>query len=80
MKGWRPQTLLDTYTAERHPVGAWAIRWATAQLALMGPKRRELSRTSVVAALLGTGIIVQHILPIKSPVYGNDTSCPAIIL
>jgi hypothetical protein len=55
VKGWAPQTLLDTYTAERHPIGAWAIQWTTAQLALMGPKRSDLSRTSFVADLLGAG-------------------------
>ena len=50
-----PETLLDTYTIERHPIGAEAIRWATAQVALMGPKHRELTRSSVMAELIGTG-------------------------
>ena len=52
---WAPETLLDTYTTERHPIGAWALKWATAQVALMGPRRRGRSRTSVIADLIGGG-------------------------
>ncbi len=52
---WAPETLLDTYTTERHPIGAWALRWATAQVALMGPKHRRRARSSVMADLIGGG-------------------------
>jgi 2-polyprenyl-6-methoxyphenol hydroxylase-like FAD-dependent oxidoreductase len=55
VKGWVPETLLDTYTTERHPIGAWALKWATAQVALMRPKRRGLAFTSVLADLIGGG-------------------------
>ena len=61
VKGWAPETLLDTYTIERHPIGAWAIKWSTAQVALMGPRRRELNRASVVTDLLGTGNRATHL-------------------
>jgi 2-polyprenyl-6-methoxyphenol hydroxylase-like FAD-dependent oxidoreductase len=37
IKGWAPEDLLDTYTAERHPVGAWALNWTRAQVAIMRP-------------------------------------------
>lgn len=55
VNGWAPETLLDTYTAERHPLGAWAMNWATAQVALMGPKRHRRAHISVMANLLGGG-------------------------
>lgn len=32
--GRAPETLLDTDTAERRPIGAWAQRWSMAQTAL----------------------------------------------
>lgn len=38
IKGWTPEELLDTYTAERHPIGAWALDWTRAQIALMRPE------------------------------------------
>ena len=50
---WAPETLLDTYTTERHPIGAWALKWATAQVALMGPKRQRRPRISVLTDLIG---------------------------
>jgi 2-polyprenyl-6-methoxyphenol hydroxylase-like FAD-dependent oxidoreductase len=54
IQGWAPETLLDTYTAERHPIGAWALEWTRAQVALMRPERHELALTSVVRDLIGT--------------------------
>jgi len=38
IKGWTPEELLDTYTAERHPMGAWALDWTRAQVAVMRPE------------------------------------------
>ena len=52
---WAPETLLDTYTTERHPIGAWALNWATAQVALMGPKRHRRAHTSIMADLIRGG-------------------------
>jgi 2-polyprenyl-6-methoxyphenol hydroxylase-like FAD-dependent oxidoreductase len=37
IKGWAPEGLLDTYTAERHPVGAWALEWTRAQVSVLRP-------------------------------------------
>ncbi len=54
VKGWAPEALLDTYTTERHPIAAWALKWTSAQVALMGPKRRGLALTSTIAELIGT--------------------------
>ncbi len=35
VNGWAPEGLLDTYTAERHPIGAQVLDWTRAQVALM---------------------------------------------
>jgi hypothetical protein len=55
VNGWAPETLLDTYTTERHPIGAWALKWTRAQVALMGPMPRGLALAPVLADLIGTG-------------------------
>ena len=54
IKGWAPQSLLDTYTTERHPIGAWALEWTRAQVALMRPERHEMALTAVVRDLVAT--------------------------
>jgi 2-polyprenyl-6-methoxyphenol hydroxylase-like FAD-dependent oxidoreductase len=53
VNGWAPETLLDTYTTERHPIGAWALKWTRAQVAVMRPKRRDLALTSIIADIMG---------------------------
>jgi hypothetical protein len=35
VQGWAPAGLLDTYTSERHPVGASILDWTRAQVAVM---------------------------------------------
>jgi 2-polyprenyl-6-methoxyphenol hydroxylase-like FAD-dependent oxidoreductase len=35
INGWASDDLLDTYTAERHPIGAQVLDWTRAQVALM---------------------------------------------
>jgi 2-polyprenyl-6-methoxyphenol hydroxylase-like FAD-dependent oxidoreductase len=52
---WAPETLLDTYTTERHPIGAWALNWATAQVALMGPRHHRRARIPALNHLIGSG-------------------------
>ncbi len=37
VRGDAPDGLLDTYTSERHPVGAWALSWTRAQVTAMRP-------------------------------------------
>jgi 2-polyprenyl-6-methoxyphenol hydroxylase-like FAD-dependent oxidoreductase len=54
VKGFAPEALLDTYTAERHPIGAWALEWTRAQVALMRPKQHENALAAVVRDLIGT--------------------------
>ncbi|WP_225821007.1 FAD-dependent monooxygenase [Streptomyces naphthomycinicus] len=57
VRGTAPESLLDTYTAERHPVGAWVLDWTRAQIAVMRPDRhaRALRRVVTDLALTGTG-------------------------
>ncbi|MGC4807753.1 FAD-dependent monooxygenase [Micromonospora sp. DT233] len=59
--GWAPPGLLDTYHAERHPIGQWACRHSRASVALyfplnqMGPLRHvfnELLKMDEVSAYL----------------------------
>lgn len=48
-----PDSLLDTYHAERHPVGARVLRNAMAQMALLRPDERSKALRDTVTELLG---------------------------
>jgi 2-polyprenyl-6-methoxyphenol hydroxylase-like FAD-dependent oxidoreductase len=83
VNGWAPEMLLDTYTSERRPMGAWALKWATAQAALMGPKRHRRGRISVVTDLIGgrgatslakkiSGVWQSYELPGDHPLVGRS--------
>ncbi|MCZ1015136.1 FAD-dependent monooxygenase [Streptomyces noursei] len=52
--GRAPEGLLDTYTAERHPIGAWVLDWTRAQVALMRPESHAGALRRVIAELSGT--------------------------
>jgi 2-polyprenyl-6-methoxyphenol hydroxylase-like FAD-dependent oxidoreductase len=54
IKGWTPEDLLDTYTAERHPIGAWALDWTRAQIALMRPEPNARAMGEITKELIGT--------------------------
>lgn len=54
VRGWAPEGLLDTYTEERHPVGAWVQGWSDAQTALGRPDARSAALRAVVADLIDT--------------------------
>jgi 2-polyprenyl-6-methoxyphenol hydroxylase-like FAD-dependent oxidoreductase len=54
VRGWAPDGLLDTYTAERHPVGEWVLDWTRAQVALMRPDPRTVALRAVVGDLAAT--------------------------
>lgn len=53
VNGTSPEALLDTYQAERHPVGAQVLRNTMAQTALMRPDPRSQAARDIVAELLG---------------------------
>jgi 2-polyprenyl-6-methoxyphenol hydroxylase-like FAD-dependent oxidoreductase len=54
IQGWAPAGLLDTYTAERHPVGAWALDWTRAQVAIMRPNPHARAIATVIRDLMQT--------------------------
>jgi 2-polyprenyl-6-methoxyphenol hydroxylase-like FAD-dependent oxidoreductase len=49
--GTSPESLLDTYHAERHPVAARALRYTMAQTALQRPDERTKASVEVVSEL-----------------------------
>jgi 2-polyprenyl-6-methoxyphenol hydroxylase-like FAD-dependent oxidoreductase len=53
VQGTSPESLLDTYQAERHPVGARVLRTTMAQTALMRPDDRTEALRETVSELLG---------------------------
>ncbi len=52
--GWAPEGLLDTYDAERRPLGAWVLDWTRAQTAVMRGDAKSAALREVVADLLST--------------------------
>jgi 2-polyprenyl-6-methoxyphenol hydroxylase-like FAD-dependent oxidoreductase len=52
VKGTSPDSLLDTYHGERHPVGARVLRNSLAQVALLRPDERTEAARAVLAELL----------------------------
>lgn len=53
VRGVSPQALLDTYHAERHPVGARVLRTTMAQVVLSMTDERHQALREIVADLLG---------------------------
>ena len=53
VKGTSPQSLLDTYHAERHPVGARVLRTTMAQVALRRPDERTKALRETMNEVLG---------------------------
>jgi 2-polyprenyl-6-methoxyphenol hydroxylase-like FAD-dependent oxidoreductase len=54
VRGWAPEGLLDSYTSERHPIGAWVLDWTRAQVAVMRGDANSRALRGVVTDLLGT--------------------------
>ena len=54
VRGAAPADLLDTYHAERHPVGRWVLDWTRAQAALLTPTPQARALEGVVRALADT--------------------------
>nr|WKF61459.1 Anhydrotetracycline monooxygenase [Paraburkholderia busanensis] len=54
IRGDAPAGLLDSYEAERHPVGAQVLDWSRAQVALMRPTRSTRALEAIVRDLLAT--------------------------
>ena len=54
IRGDAPAGLLDTYHAERHPVGARILDWSRAQVTLMRPTPSTRALEAIVRDLIGT--------------------------
>ncbi|MDF2264920.1 FAD-dependent monooxygenase [Streptomyces coacervatus] len=52
---WAPEGLLDTYDAERRPVGAWVLDWTRAQAGVMRGDAKSAALRAVLGDLLSTG-------------------------
>lgn len=52
--GHAPDGLLDTYTRERHPIGAKVLDWSRAQVTVMRPDPHSQAIQGVVRDLIGT--------------------------
>ena len=84
VRGDAPEGLLDSYTTERHPIGARILDWTRAQVALMRPNARALQ--AVVRDLIDTkdgatyfaervwGVNLKYDLDDAHPLVGR--SCP----
>lgn len=84
IKGWTPETLLDTYTAERHPIGAWALEWTRAQVAILRPEPHARAMASIMRELINTragatffaqkvaGMWLSYDLPGNHPLIGRS--------
>lgn len=54
IKRCAPNDLLDTYTAERHPIGEWVLNWTRAQVAIIRPDPHARAIASVIRDLIAT--------------------------
>ncbi len=54
-RGKAPQALLDTYNAERHPIGARVLDWSRAQAAIMKPDPGARALHAIMRDLVETG-------------------------
>jgi 2-polyprenyl-6-methoxyphenol hydroxylase-like FAD-dependent oxidoreductase len=54
IRGDAPAGLLDSYSSERHPVGALVLDWSRAQVALMRPTRSSRALEAIIRDLIDT--------------------------
>lgn len=54
IKGQASESLLDTYTQERHPIGAWVLEWTRAQVTTLQPNQFGAATRKVIKDLLAT--------------------------
>jgi 2-polyprenyl-6-methoxyphenol hydroxylase-like FAD-dependent oxidoreductase len=74
VRGWAPAGLLDTYHAERHPVGQRVLTQTRAQSALVGPGAAVTALRQVMAELLAIPEAARRISHLMS---GGDVRYPA---
>lgn len=61
MHGHAADDLLDTYTSERHPVGASVLDWSRAQVATMQPGPNASALRQLVHDLMNTPDGTTHV-------------------
>jgi 2-polyprenyl-6-methoxyphenol hydroxylase-like FAD-dependent oxidoreductase len=54
IRGDAPVGLLDSYTSERHPIGAQVLDWSRAQVGLMRPSRSSRALEAIIRDLIDT--------------------------
>ncbi|MGY3455968.1 hypothetical protein ACVWW5_001418 [Bradyrhizobium sp. LM3.4] len=54
IRGYAPADLLDTYSRERHPVGAQILDWSRAQVAIMRPTPSTRALQAIMRDLIET--------------------------
>jgi 2-polyprenyl-6-methoxyphenol hydroxylase-like FAD-dependent oxidoreductase len=54
IRGNAPAGLLESYSSERHPVGAQVLDWSRAQVALMRPTRSSRALEAIIRDLIDT--------------------------
>ncbi|HEX4340635.1 MAG TPA: FAD-dependent monooxygenase [Polyangiaceae bacterium] len=86
IRGDAPDGLLDSYTTERHPIGARILDWTRAQVTLMRPNRHSRALEAIVRDLIDTrdgatyfaervwGVSLRYDLGNEHPLVGR--SCP----
>ena len=52
--GKAPEGLLDSYHAERYPIGAQVLDWSRAQVAIMGPEPHSRALYAIISDLMAT--------------------------
>jgi hypothetical protein len=89
VKGGAPAGLLDSYEAERQPIGARVLDWSRAQVAIMRPDAHARALHAIVRELIGTddgttyvagrvsGTLVHYELGAGHPLLGR--SAPAFV-
>ena len=90
VRGEAPDGLLDSYSAERHPVGARILDWSRAQVLLMRPQPQSRALAAIVRELMATrdgatffaervwGVSLRYDLGDEHPLVGR--SCPDFAL
>jgi len=91
VQGWAPDRLLETYTSERHPIGAWVLDWTRAQITIMRPDPFARALRQIVADLADTtdgatylassiaGLRHRYDLPGDNPLVGRTTQDPKLV-
>ncbi|WP_181772895.1 FAD-dependent monooxygenase [Amycolatopsis pittospori] len=81
VRGAAPESLLDTYTAERHPVGERVLRNTRAQVALMRPGPQGAALREVLAETLEIPAAKRHFIAMANGVdvdYAPDSGHPLV--